>query len=143
MGTAYPVTFDVDRPEKLERPHVFLRILVAAIMSILAGAIGWIFGLVYLVLPVVAAVFVSQKGGEKYLEEDGGAEANARGQGGDGGEHGEGVEGGEVEEDVLGGPDGVVAELLDSGGVAPLLGVEVDAELEVRHGAPILPQREG
>jgi hypothetical protein len=71
MATDYPVTFDVARPEKLERPHVFLRILVAVILSILAGAIGWIFGLVYLVLPVVAAVFVSQKGGEKYLEEDG------------------------------------------------------------------------
>ncbi|MDO8612807.1 MAG: DUF4389 domain-containing protein [Dehalococcoidia bacterium] len=71
MGTAYPVTFDVTRPEKLERPHVFLRILVAVILSILGGALGWIFGLVYLVLPVVAAIFVSQKGGERYLAEDG------------------------------------------------------------------------
>jgi len=71
MATAYPVTFSVDRPEKLERPHVFLRILVAVILSILGGALGWIFGLVYLVLPVVAAIFISQKGGEKYLTEDG------------------------------------------------------------------------
>ena len=71
MATAYPVTFDVDRPEKFERPQVFLRILVAVILSILGGALGWIFGLVYLGLPVVAAIFVSQKGGEKYLAEDG------------------------------------------------------------------------
>jgi hypothetical protein len=71
MATAYPVTFDVSRPEKFERPHVFVRILVVAILSILAGAIGWILGLVYLVFPVLAAVFVSQKGPEKYLEEDG------------------------------------------------------------------------
>ena len=71
MATAYPVTFSVDRPEKLERPHVFLRILVAVILSILGGALGWIFGLVYLVLPVVAAIFISQRGGEKYLAEDG------------------------------------------------------------------------
>jgi hypothetical protein len=71
MATSYPVTFDVDRPEKFERPQVFLRILVAVILSILGGALGWIFGLVYLVLPVVAAIFVSQKGGEKYLAEDG------------------------------------------------------------------------
>src|SRR3989304_1963060 len=35
------------------------------------GAVGWIFGLVYLVLPGVAAIFVSQKGGEGYLREDG------------------------------------------------------------------------
>ena len=71
MATSYPVTFDVARPEKFERPQVFLRILVAVILSILGGALGWIFGLVYLVLPVVAAIFVSQKGGEKYLSEDG------------------------------------------------------------------------
>jgi len=71
MATSYPVTFDVDRPEKLERPHVFLRILIAVILSILGGALGWILGLVYLVLPVVAAIFVSQKGGEGYLREDG------------------------------------------------------------------------
>ena len=71
MATAYPVTFDVARPEKFERPQVFLRILVAVILSILGGAIGWIFGLVYLVLPAVAAILVSQKGGEKYLAEDG------------------------------------------------------------------------
>ena len=71
MATSYPVTFDVDRPEKLERPHVFLRILIAVILSILGGALGWIFGLVYLVLPVVAAIFISQRGSEGYLREDG------------------------------------------------------------------------
>jgi hypothetical protein len=71
MATAYPVTLDITRPEKFERPHVFIRILVVVILSILAGAIGWIVGLVYLVFPVIAAIFVSQKGAEKYLEEDG------------------------------------------------------------------------
>ncbi len=64
MATAYPVTFDVSRPEKFERPHVFLRILVYMLL-------GWILGLVYMAVPVVAAVFVSQKGADKYLEEDG------------------------------------------------------------------------
>ena len=71
MAAAYPVTFDITRPEKFERPHIFIRILVVVILSILAGAIGWILGLVYLVFPVLAAIFVSQKGSEKYLEEDG------------------------------------------------------------------------
>ncbi len=71
MAAAYPVTFDIARPEKFERPHIFIRILVMVILSILAGAIGWILGLVYLVFPVLAAIFVSQKGSEKYLEEDG------------------------------------------------------------------------
>ena len=71
MATDYPVTFDIARPEKFQRPHVFLRILVAVILWILAGAIFWIPGLVYLVFPVIAAIFVSRRGPEKYLEEDG------------------------------------------------------------------------
>jgi hypothetical protein len=66
----YPVTFDITRPEKFERPHVFLRLLVVIILSILAGAIGWLFGLVYLALPVVAAIFISQRGAQGYLEQD-------------------------------------------------------------------------
>jgi hypothetical protein len=68
MATAYPVTFDVSRPEKFERPQLFLRILVAIILWVLASIVGWVF---YLVFPVLAAIFVSQKGPEKYLEEDG------------------------------------------------------------------------
>ncbi len=68
MATEYPVTFDVTRPEKFERPHVFLRIVVGVIVSFVAS---WAIGLVYLVFPVIAAIFVSQKGGEKYLAEDG------------------------------------------------------------------------
>ncbi len=71
MAAAYPVTLDIARPEKFERPHIFIRILVVVILSILAGAIGWILALVYLVFPVLAAIFVSQKGPEKYLEDDG------------------------------------------------------------------------
>lgn len=68
--TAYPVTFNVSRPEKFDRPQIFLRILVLIILSILAGAIGWVFGLIYLVFPVLAAIFISQKGAERYLAED-------------------------------------------------------------------------
>jgi len=68
MATAYPVTFDVSRPEKFERPQLFLRILVAIILWVLASIVGWV---LYLAFPVLAAIFVSQKGPEKYLEEDG------------------------------------------------------------------------
>jgi hypothetical protein len=71
MAAAYPVTLDITRPDKFERPHIFIRILVVIILSILAGALGWILGIVYLAFPVLAAIFVSQKGAEKYLEEDG------------------------------------------------------------------------
>ena len=71
MAADYPVSFDVARPEKFERPHLALRIVVVVILSLLAGAIGWILGLVFLVFPALAAIFISQKGPEKFLEEDG------------------------------------------------------------------------
>jgi hypothetical protein len=68
----YPVTFDVVRPEKFDRTQVVLRILVILILSILAGAFGWLMGIVYLAVPVIAAILISQKGGETYLQEKGG-----------------------------------------------------------------------
>jgi Domain of unknown function (DUF4389) len=64
MTGDYPVVFDAARPQKFERPQVFLRILLMILL-------GWIIGLAYLVLPVMAAIYVSQKGSEKFLEEDG------------------------------------------------------------------------
>ena len=71
MATNYPVSFDVTRPDKFERPQVALRIVVMLILCLLGAAFGWIFGLVYLVFPALAAIFISKKGPEKFLEEDG------------------------------------------------------------------------
>ena len=66
---AYGATFDIDRPEKFSRSHVVLRVLAIIILSLLAGALGWVFGLVYLIIPVLAAILVSQKGAERYFSE--------------------------------------------------------------------------
>jgi uncharacterized Tic20 family protein len=63
--TDYPVTFDVvARPEKFQRPQVLIAILVAMVL----GVVMWI---AYVVFPIMAAVWISQKGSEKYLDEDG------------------------------------------------------------------------
>jgi hypothetical protein len=51
---------DVERPPAFERAHVFLRIA----LLILIGWIGHPLGLLWLGIPVVAAVLVSQKGGQ-------------------------------------------------------------------------------
>ena len=63
MAADYPVTFDVTRPEKFERPQLFLRIIVYFILS-------FVLGLAYLGFPVLAAIWISQKGSQKFLEED-------------------------------------------------------------------------
>ena len=63
--TEYPVTFDVvARPEKFQRPHVLIAILVAMVL----GVVMWI---AYVVFPIMAAIWISQKGSEKFLDEDG------------------------------------------------------------------------
>ena len=67
----YPASFDVARPEKFQRPHIVIRVLVFIILSLVGSAGGLLFGLVYLVFPVLAAIFVSQKGSQRFLEEDG------------------------------------------------------------------------
>jgi len=62
-----PVTFDVERPPVFQRAHVFLRVALLVVI----GWIGHPVGLLWLGLPVVAAILVSQKGGQRYLDEDG------------------------------------------------------------------------
>lgn len=66
----YPVVFDVQRPERFERAQVFLRLLLLVLASFVIGGFGSL-GLLYLAIPVVAAVLVSQKDGARYLEENG------------------------------------------------------------------------
>ncbi len=68
----YPVTFDASRPETHDRVQIVIRILVLILLSILGGAIGWVWGLLYLAIPVLAALLISQKGARTYLDEAGG-----------------------------------------------------------------------
>lgn len=60
----YPVTFEVTQPPKFERPQVFIRIVAYFLLSI-------VMGLAYWGLPIVAAIWSSQKGSQRFLEEDG------------------------------------------------------------------------
>jgi Domain of unknown function (DUF4389) len=64
---AFPVTLDVERPPVFQRAHVFLRVA----LLIVIGWVGHPIGLLWLGLPVVAAILVSQKGGQRFQDEDG------------------------------------------------------------------------
>jgi Domain of unknown function (DUF4389) len=68
--TPYPVTFEIERPATMGRAQVFLRILILVLASWTLGS-GSGLGLVYLGLPVVAAILIGQKGGARYVAEDG------------------------------------------------------------------------
>jgi hypothetical protein len=64
---AFPVAFEVEQPPVFQRAHVFLRVALLVVI----GWIGHPVGLLWVGLPVVAAIRVSQKGGRRYVEEDG------------------------------------------------------------------------
>ena len=61
------VSFEVERPAAFQRAHVFLRIALLIVL----GWLGHPWGLLWLGLPVAAAILVAQKGGQRYLDEDG------------------------------------------------------------------------
>jgi hypothetical protein len=64
---AFPVTLDVERRPVFQRSHVFLRVALLVVI----GWVGHPIGLLWLGLPVVAAILVSQKGGQRFQDEDG------------------------------------------------------------------------
>ena len=64
---SYPVVFDIQQQESYDRVQVVIRIVVIVILSILAGVLGWFYGLLYLAIPVLAAVMIAQKGAQQYL----------------------------------------------------------------------------
>lgn len=66
---AYGVTFDATHQEHYDRVQVVIRLLILIVLSILGGVFGWAYGALYLVIPVLAAIMISQKGARKYLDE--------------------------------------------------------------------------
>ena len=64
---SHPVSFDLERPLTFQRAHVVLRVALLIV-------IGWIahpIGLLWLGLPVMAAILVSHDGSQRYLDEHG------------------------------------------------------------------------
>ena len=62
-----PVVFDLERPPTFQRAHVLLRITLLVVI----GWIGHPLGLLWVGIPAVAAILVAQKGGQRYLDENG------------------------------------------------------------------------
>ncbi len=65
---AYGVTFDATHQDHYDRVQVVIRVLILIVLSVITVA-SWIHGALYLAIPVVAAIMISQKGARKYLDE--------------------------------------------------------------------------
>lgn len=69
MAAAYPATFDVPVREQVPRDQAVLHTVIAIVFYWIAGGIlGF---LAVIVAPIVIALRVSSKGGEKFIQEDG------------------------------------------------------------------------
>lgn len=60
------VSFEVERPPAFQRAHVFLRLALLVVIGWLGHP--WV---LWLGFPVAAAILVAQRGGQRYLDEDG------------------------------------------------------------------------
>lgn len=63
----HPVQLHVERPAAMQRIHVLIRlVLLLALGTVGCSSLYW---LLYLALPAAVALYVSQKGGERYLSD--------------------------------------------------------------------------
>ena len=65
---SYPASFDVQPPKEFDKAQVLLWVLIIFVISVFQIN-NIIFGGTYLILPVLAAVLISQRGAEQYLAE--------------------------------------------------------------------------
>jgi uncharacterized protein DUF4389 len=66
--STHPVRLRVERPVRMERIHVLIRfVLLLSLGAIGCSSLYW---LLYLALPALAALLISQKGVERYFAED-------------------------------------------------------------------------
>ncbi len=67
--STYPVRLRIALPERMSRTHLAIRlVLLMALGAVGCSSVYW---LLYLALPALAALFITQKGGARYLADDG------------------------------------------------------------------------
>jgi Domain of unknown function (DUF4389) len=66
---SYPVQLDVTSPLRYERIQIVLRFAIAIALGWLGSITGWLPGLVFFALPVIAATVVSTRGAQRYLDD--------------------------------------------------------------------------
>ena len=68
---SYPTQMQVQSPDHYDRAQVVLRVLIACGLGALQQRLGGMFGVLYFVLPALAAILITQRSGRGYLERDG------------------------------------------------------------------------
>jgi hypothetical protein len=66
--TVYPVQLEVSSPPRFERIQLVIRLAIGIALGVLGVTAGWLSWLLFLVLPIIAAVAISTKGAQHYLD---------------------------------------------------------------------------
>lgn len=64
----YPVSYNIAQPEKFQRIQIALRFIIVLLFWLI-GPLAYIFSVVYLLIPFISAILISQKGSERFLLE--------------------------------------------------------------------------
>jgi hypothetical protein len=66
-----PVRLDATQPASYDRAQLVLRLVIMVLMGMVGCTLGWLFGVLYLGLPAVAAIAISRRDGAAYLADVG------------------------------------------------------------------------
>jgi uncharacterized protein DUF4389 len=67
----YPVQLEVTSPARFDRVQLALRLVIAIALGWVGATAGWLGCAVFLALPVIAAVVISTRGSQAYLDDTG------------------------------------------------------------------------
>ncbi len=67
----YPVHYRIEPPSMLSRVELLIRLVAFCVLGVVGVSFGSLFGLAFIVLPVIAAVRTSGGGGASYVAIDG------------------------------------------------------------------------
>ncbi len=64
-----PVQITIESPERFEPVQIVVRLVLALALGLLGVTAGWLACTLYIVLPALAAVFISSRGSDQYLRD--------------------------------------------------------------------------
>lgn len=68
---SYPVQLEVTSPARFDRIQLLLRLAISCALGWVSSIAGWLPGLVFVALPLIAAVALSTRGAQGYLDKTG------------------------------------------------------------------------
>jgi len=63
------IRFDVVRPDRYDPAHLVVRIILMMLLAVVGAPLGWVFFVLYLALPALAAIVINSRGASYYQQQ--------------------------------------------------------------------------